>query len=314
LWILLVVFVGVVLVDVRVLGEFQVVFGDAGLLALLEADRVVRLAEHRLDDLGDGADFAVELAVLVVQDDFVVFLEAHDVCFPRSPQKRPDSRLRNRNVRAAVIAAYDYRSLRHSIDAEPSAARHGMPVDELWYLADCAAERAERAYHDLTAAHEDYVEFERRRSVSRDRFRTLAQRVERHGAPYGAHTAVYRENGDLLLVRHEAIEQWVLPGGGIESGETFHEAAVRELAEEAGVDAEYDGLAMVTRVRFQCNDHEAWGVMPVFGARAAETTLDVSDPDGEITDARWFDALPEDTRDRGHLREWRQRTQSVTGT
>lgn len=188
-----------------------------------------------------------------------------------------------------------------------------MPIDDLWYLADCAAERAERAYHDLTAAHEDYVEFERRRSVSRERFRTLAQRVERTGAPYGAHTVVHRKNGDLLLVRHEAIEQWVLPGGGIDDGESFREAAERELGEEAGVAAEYDGLAMVTRVTFHCDDYEAWGVLPVFGARATETDLEVADPDGEITDAGWFDTLPEDTRDRGHLREWRQRALSVSG-
>lgn len=187
-----------------------------------------------------------------------------------------------------------------------------MPIDELWYLADCAVERAERAYHDLTASNEDCVEFERRRSVSRERFQTLAERVERTGAPYGAHTVVYRENADLLLVRHDAIEQWVLPGGGIEDGESFREAAVRELAEEAGVEADYEGLAMVTRVQFYCDDYEAWGVLPVFGARATETALDVSDPDGEITDAAWFDTLPEDTRDREHLREWRQQALAVS--
>jgi 8-oxo-dGTP diphosphatase len=180
-----------------------------------------------------------------------------------------------------------------------------MPVDDLWYLASCAEQRAERAYHGLTDRHDDVLEFDRHRTVSRRRFRTLAERVERTGAPYGAHTVVYRENGDLLLVRHEDVDLWVLPGGGIDDGETFREAAERELAEEAGVNATYDGLAMVTSVTFECDGYSSWGVLPVFEARAQETDLTVQDPDGEISAAAWFADLPEDTRDRGHLERWR---------
>ncbi|PSQ37293.1 NUDIX hydrolase, partial [Halobacteriales archaeon SW_12_69_24] len=31
----------------------------------------------------------------------------------------------------------------------------------------------------------------------------------------------------------------------------------------------------------------------------------VDDPDGEITDAQWFETLPENTRDRAILESWR---------
>ncbi|MFB6072433.1 MAG: NUDIX domain-containing protein [Halobacterium sp.] len=183
-----------------------------------------------------------------------------------------------------------------------------MTLDDLWYLASRAEERAERAYHGLTEAYDEFIEFDRHRSVSRDHFRTLAERVERTGAPYGAHTAVYRENGDILLVRHEQADCWVVPGGGVRDGETYREAAERELAEEAGVDATYEGLAMVTRVRFDCGAHAAWGVLPVFAARAdGDETPTADDPDGEISAAAWFDRLPEDTRDRGDLQQWRER-------
>ncbi|WP_336038181.1 NUDIX hydrolase [Halobacterium yunchengense] len=185
-----------------------------------------------------------------------------------------------------------------------------MPVDDLWYLASRAEQRAERAYHALTASHDDFLEFDRHRTVSRRRFRTLAERVERTGAPFGAHTAVYRENGDVLLVRHEDVDLWVLPGGGVDGDESFREAARRELHEEAGVDATYDGLAMVTSVSFACDGYSSWGVLPVFEACADDTDLEVRDPDGEISAAAWFADFPDDTRDRGQLQRWRDRALS----
>ena len=184
-----------------------------------------------------------------------------------------------------------------------------MRVDDLWFLAQRASQQAERSYHALTADREGFVEFDRERSVSRGHFRRLAERVAATGAPYGAHTIVYRENGDLLLVRHEGVDRWVVPGGGVHDGESYREAAERELREEAGVGADYEGLAMVTDVTFRSGGHETWGVLPVFAARAADgATPTADDPDGEISEARWFDTLPDDTRDRADLRAWRERT------
>ncbi|MFB6267198.1 MAG: NUDIX hydrolase [Halodesulfurarchaeum sp.] len=182
-----------------------------------------------------------------------------------------------------------------------------MPVDELWYLADRASQRAEQAYHRLDRRYDDFLEFEQHRGVSRRRFRELTNRVTRSGAPFGAHTIVYRPSGEVLLVRHDGVGLWVLPGGGVEGEESFRETAERELHEEAGIEASYDGLAMLSRVTFTWEGHEAWGVLPVFAAEAEETTTSVDDPEGEITDARWFQDLPEDTRDRQWIYRWRER-------
>jgi 8-oxo-dGTP diphosphatase len=51
-------------------------------------------------------------------------------------------------------------------------------------------------------------------------------------------SAMLRWQGRLLLCRHEkpGKEYWLLPGGGVKSGESLVEAMHRELAEEIGID------------------------------------------------------------------------------
>lgn len=51
--------------------------------------------------------------------------------------------------------------------------------------------------------------------------------------------------GDVLLIRRGTpprLNQWSLPGGRLEWGETLEVAALRELKEETGVEAELLGL------------------------------------------------------------------------
>ncbi|MFC4551287.1 MULTISPECIES: NUDIX domain-containing protein [Halorussus] len=180
-------------------------------------------------------------------------------------------------------------------------------LDDLWYLATRAEQQAERTYHRLADDHGDFLDRTHVDRVSRPRFRTLAERVRETGAPYGAHSVVHRPSGELLLVWHEGVEMWVVPGGGVRPEESLREAAERELREEAGVEATFDGLAMAIRVVVECADYSTWGVLPLFEARTeAAVAPTVADPDGEITDAGWFAELPENTRDREDLLAWRE--------
>ena len=182
-------------------------------------------------------------------------------------------------------------------------------VDDLWYLADEADQQAERTYHDLGERYDDFRTFETTKHVSRRRFRTVAERIRENGAPYGTHTLVTNDSGGLLLVRHDAVGMWVLPGGETRSEETFRDGAERELREEAGITAEYGGLGLLGTVTFESGDHTTWGVLPMLeaAAEASATEPTVEDPDDEISAARWFKELPADTRDREELLRWRER-------
>lgn len=54
----------------------------------------------------------------------------------------------------------------------------------------------------------------------------------------GVRVIVFDDEDRLLLVRqhHENRDIWMVPGGGIEDGETAVEAAVREMKEETNLD------------------------------------------------------------------------------
>src|SRR5437764_10353466 len=61
---------------------------------------------------------------------------------------------------------------------------------------------------------------------------------QRRGMVLGTRTVVIDADSRVLLVRHTYAPGWLLPGGGVERGETLAESAIRELHEEAGIIAE----------------------------------------------------------------------------
>lgn len=54
--------------------------------------------------------------------------------------------------------------------------------------------------------------------------------------------AVANDAGDVLLIRRSDNDNWALPGGAVDLGESLVMAAVRETREETGIDCEITGL------------------------------------------------------------------------
>jgi 8-oxo-dGTP diphosphatase len=102
--------------------------------------------------------------------------------------------------------------------------------------------------------------------------------------------------GRVLVARRRDEDTWGLPGGGLEPGESWADAAVRECREETGWSARIDGLLGIysdpsTQVHRYPDGAWRHFVGVVFLATALER---VGTPDGEATELLWvtMDELP----------------------
>ncbi len=62
----------------------------------------------------------------------------------------------------------------------------------------------------------------------------------------GAFGTIINERGEILLLHRRDVDLWNPPGGRVEAGESPWQAVVREVREEAGVEAEVLRLASVS--------------------------------------------------------------------
>lgn len=103
----------------------------------------------------------------------------------------------------------------------------------------------------------------------------------------GVNVAIFRE-GEILLTQRQDFHVWCMPGGHLEPGETFPQAARREVQEETGIDVRVRRLVGIySRPRWGMY-HIAVFVADVVGGGQ------VGQP-GEVIDMRFFgpDELPD---------------------
>jgi ADP-ribose pyrophosphatase YjhB (NUDIX family) len=107
-------------------------------------------------------------------------------------------------------------------------------------------------------------------------------------------SSILRWQGRVLLCRQEkpGKEYWLLPGGGVDGGETLIEALRRELREELGIEADvqFEGpVAIVDSISPKDDPRKKHVVHIIFAADLSHRSLtDVETRDAAVRGARLF--------------------------
>jgi bis(5'-nucleosidyl)-tetraphosphatase len=107
---------------------------------------------------------------------------------------------------------------------------------------------------------------------------------------YSAGGVVYRRNGssyDVVLVQRARHDDWSLPKGHIEEGETQEEAALREVQEETGLDARIvSPLGEI--VYFYHRPKKGLTRKTVYHFLMEATSTELGKPNWEVSEIRWL--------------------------
>ncbi|MCR4690889.1 MAG: NUDIX hydrolase [Lachnospiraceae bacterium] len=114
----------------------------------------------------------------------------------------------------------------------------------------------------------------------------------------GCGILIENEKGQLLLQKRSDNGQWCIPGGALEVGETYEEAACREIREEVGIEAQdlslyglYSGDDRLIRYP---NEDVVYSLAVIF--YTTSYTGSISNEDSEVLEHRFFskEEIPED--------------------
>jgi 8-oxo-dGTP diphosphatase len=97
---------------------------------------------------------------------------------------------------------------------------------------------------------------------------------------------INEDNEKVLMVKNKPYNNWTLPGGSVEKGETLELAVVREVKEETGLTVEIGQLLAVNEAfRTRANNHV---LFITFNAEVVAGELMIQDTD-DVSEVEWID-------------------------
>ena len=134
----------------------------------------------------------------------------------------------------------------------------------------------------------------------------------------GCGVLIENEKGEVLLQKRSDTGDWCVPGGALEPGETYIEAATRELSEEVGIkvsDLKLFGLySGEDREIHYPNGDVVYSLSVIFITKSF--TGEISDSDSEVIEHRFFDknSIPNDlfTPDARPILDWAKGKTEIT--
>jgi 8-oxo-dGTP pyrophosphatase MutT (NUDIX family) len=194
-----------------------------------------------------------------------------------------------------------------------------MPSDEV-NEAD-----VQRRMDSLVETYDDVVVREEHEEVPADVFPELRD-LARAGYTGGGYVWVVREPretaplaesvpGDIderervLMILSRGTTRWGLPGGGRECGESYEEAAMREVSEETGIECRIEAPFLLRRrvtVSAGAHDERLHSLWAFFDGRYEGGRIRIQP--GELNGAAWFAEPPERMHPENEFRaaDWRR--------
>ncbi|MBI2018207.1 NUDIX hydrolase [Candidatus Daviesbacteria bacterium] len=104
---------------------------------------------------------------------------------------------------------------------------------------------------------------------------------------FSAGGIVFNKANQVLLTKHSQNKHWSFPKGLIDPGQTSKEAAIREVREEGGVEAEILSKAGYSKYVYTLNGEKIFKVVTYFLMKYKNG--DPNNHDWEVEEAGWYD-------------------------
>ncbi len=104
---------------------------------------------------------------------------------------------------------------------------------------------------------------------------------------FSAGGIVFNNHGQVLLTKHSQNHHWSFPKGLIDPGQTTEEAALREVREEGGVEAEIVGKTGYSKYVYTFEGEKIFKVVTYFLMKYVSG--DITNHDWEVEDSGWYE-------------------------